>query len=217
MEAAAFDFACQDTHAIRDVVDRAIAKDAAAVVLLIEALRPVVRVRVARALTRYRRRAVAHDIDDLSQETFAALFIDDCRALRAWDPGRGLMFLNFVGLLAERVAGMVLRARKRDPRTEVPIEAFSIASLHDALAATSHLEARDELRHLLAQARCRLSATGWSYLQWLIVENFSISAIAQQTGASAEAIYTWRMRIKRILCEIRREFECLAKSGMTGC
>lgn len=205
MAAAAFDFANQDSHAIRDVVDRACAKDAAAVAALIEALRPVVRSRVARALARYRRRAFAHDIDDLSQETFAALFVDDCRALRAWDPGRGLVFLRFVGFLAERVAGMMLRARKRDPRAEVPTEADAIARLYDTPGTVAHLEARDELRHLLVQARRRLSATGWNYLQWLILENCPVGVIAQHTGASPDAIYTWRTRIKRVLVEIRRD------------
>lgn len=213
MEPAAFDFTCQDTDAIRDVVDRAIARDAAAVAALIDALTPVVRVRVTRVLARYRGRAVAHDIDDLAQETFAALFLDDGRALRAWDPDRGLPFLSFVGFLAERAAGMVLRARKRDPRVEVPTEADFLARLCAARDAPAHLEARDELRHLLVQAQRRLSGTGWNYLQWLVLEGHPVGAIARQTGASPEVIYTWRTRIKRVLLEIRGEFDKEARAA----
>lgn len=207
MEAVALDFACQDSRAIRGAVDRAIAKDTTAVAALIVALKPIVRARVARALARYRRRAFVHDIDDLSQETFAALFVDDCRALRAWDPERGLLFLGFVGFLAERVAGMVLRARKRDPRTEIPTDADFIATLYEAREFATQLEARDELRHLLVLARRRLSETGWRYLQWLILDDRPVGAIARQTGASTDAIYTWRARIRRILLEIRRELD----------
>lgn len=203
----ATDFACLDPDTVRDALDRAMAKDAIAVASLIEALTPVVRARVARALARCRGRAVSHDIDDLSQETFAALFVDDGRALRAWQPDRGLPFLSFVGFLAGRAAGMALRARKRDPRIEQPTEADSLALFCGARSTTAHLEARDELRHVLGQAQRRLSGTGWSYLQWLLLEDRPVSAVTRETGASADVIYTWRARIKRVLVEIRGEMD----------
>lgn len=203
------DLACQDTPAIRAVIERAMTGEADALGVLIEGVTPVVRARVARALARHRVRArgrsTASDVDDLVQDTFAALFVDGGRALRAWDPDRGLPFLGFVGLLAERAVGMAMRTRKRDPWLEEPMAADALAILCDAPGGASYLEARDELRHLLVRARQRLSGAGWSYLQWLVLENRPVTAIAEETGATADAIYTWRTRIKRLLHEIRGE------------
>jgi RNA polymerase sigma-70 factor (ECF subfamily) len=193
-----------DSHAIRNLIDDAIAKDAGALDALVELVTPVVRVRVARVLARRGRRG-SIDIDDLVQETFAHLFVDEGRALRAWDPARGLPFLGFVGLLAERAAKMAMRARKRDPWLEEPTEDDTLSQLGGAPIANAQIEARDELRRLLAVAEQRLSVAGFRYLQWLVLEDRSVDAIVLQTGSTADAVYTWRTRIKRLLNEIRVE------------
>jgi RNA polymerase sigma factor (sigma-70 family) len=188
-----------------DVIRGAIAKDADALALLIESITPVLRVRVARVLARRGRRSSV-EIEDLVQETFAHLFDDDAHALRAWDPKRG-SFLGFVGLLAERAALMSMRARKRDPWIEEPTDDDELSQLGDPPHAGARIEARDELRRLLALAEQRLSISGFRYLQWLVLENRSVSAIMLQTGTTADAVYTWRTRIKRLLQEIRVEID----------
>ncbi|HLL25181.1 MAG TPA: hypothetical protein VK427_23765 [Kofleriaceae bacterium] len=167
---------------------------------------PVVRARVTRALRRRGRgRARSTDVEDLSQETFARLFVGGARALRAWDPARGLPFLGFVGMLTAREVAMALRTRTRDPWFEEPTAADPLSLLCGVDGGGARLEARDELRHVLARARLRLSGAGWSYLTWLVLEDRPVTAIAVETGATHDAIYMWRTRIKRLLCEIHGE------------
>jgi RNA polymerase sigma-70 factor (ECF subfamily) len=190
------------------LVERGMGGDANALAILMESVAPVVRVRVARALARRARgRSTVNEVDDLVQDTYAMLFRDGARALRAWDPDRGLSFLGFVGLLAERSVGMALRTNKREPWLEEPTTDDSLAMLCDA---TARLEARDELRHLLARARSRLSGAGWSYLNWLVLEHRPVHEIARLAGTTPDAIYTWRTRIKRLLLEIRSELHAEA-------
>jgi DNA-directed RNA polymerase specialized sigma24 family protein len=193
-----------DAGEVRALVARAMAGDAVSRALLVETITPIVRARVARTYARRVRRSAVNDVDDLVQETFAMLFRDDGRALRAWDPDRGLPFLGFVGLLAQRAVGMTLRASKRDPWLEVSPEDDTLASDADA---ADRLEARDELRHLFARARERLTGTGWSYLIWLVLEHRPVQDIARTTGTTLDAIYTWNTRIKRLLHEIRCELD----------
>src|SRR5262245_8316373 len=89
----------------------AIAGDAGAIAELLSAATPVVQARVARALLRRpetRGRDIHADVADLTQEVFVALFTADGKALKAWDPARGLSFANFVGLLAQRRVSSLL-------------------------------------------------------------------------------------------------------------
>src|SRR5262245_46392622 len=113
---------------VQAIIDRAICGDRGAAEQLIAGLAPILRRRIARALGRWRShgRGVHHDLDDLVQQTLAALFDDGGRALRAWNPERGLGFLGFVGLLAEREVGMTMRTRKRNPWAEEPITPDSL-------------------------------------------------------------------------------------------
>jgi RNA polymerase sigma factor (sigma-70 family) len=195
-----------DAGEVRALVARARAGDAAARALLVETITPIVRARVARAFARRVRHSSMNDVDDLVQETFAMLFRDGGRALGAWDPDRGLPFLGFVGLLAERAVGMTLRATKRDPWLEEPLEDDALMA-GDETDAASRLVARDELRHLFERARARLTRTGWSYLTWLVLEHRPVQEIARSTGTTHDAIYTWHTRIKRLLHEIRCELD----------
>jgi len=59
---------------------------------------------VGRKLLFYRNRSAAgrdvrQEVADLIQEVFMALFADDARVLRSWQPERGLSLDNFVGLV----------------------------------------------------------------------------------------------------------------------
>src|SRR5262245_46561893 len=116
---------------LQAIVVRATSGDRGAAERLIESLAPVLRRRIARALARWRSRGrgARHDLEDLVQQTLAALFADGGRPLRAWDPDRGLGFVGFVGLLAEREVGMTMRTRKRNPWTEEPMALDSLSNL----------------------------------------------------------------------------------------
>src|SRR5687768_1618744 len=81
---------------------------------------PAVARGLARRMVKARGRDLRQEVEDLTQEVFVALFADDARALRLWDPARGASLANFVGLLAEREVASILRSGRRSPWTEDP-------------------------------------------------------------------------------------------------
>src|SRR5262245_25583265 len=99
-----------------ELVARAARRDPAAARELVKLLHPVVQARVARVLWRTRGAAgrdLRQEVEDMSQDVFAFLFQDGARALRAWEPERGLSLANFVGLLAERRTLSTLRSARQ--------------------------------------------------------------------------------------------------------
>jgi hypothetical protein len=84
----------------------------------------VVQSRAARALSRYRPRGrdTRQDVEDLVQEIYLALFEQDGRVLKSWDPDRGLSLRNFV-VSAAAAALLMLRS----PRVE-DLPSYSLSS-----------------------------------------------------------------------------------------
>ncbi len=176
--------------------------DDAALRTLVDAMRPVVRTRVLRALRRRqgsaRGRDVRQDADDLVQDVFAALFAKGGKALRAWDAGRGLSFLGFVGLLAEREVGMRLRTTKRHPWTEDPTADDVLdGALGSMSTFETYLEARDALARILEQLMRWMTPEGRRYFQLLYVDGQSVQQAAVDAGTSADAVYAWRSRLMK--------------------
>lgn len=196
----------------RALVARMLDGDTAATAMLIAHLAPVLRLRAARALARRRStargRPARQELDDLVQDTWAALLERGGRALLAWDPERGLDFARFVGLFAERAIAMRLRTRKHNPWTEDPTADDRLSCLIDAdHAPRASLEARDRLHRILAQAFAQLGGRGRRYFQLLVVEERSIDAVATATGSTRDAVYAWRSRFARLARTIDRELD----------
>jgi DNA-directed RNA polymerase specialized sigma24 family protein len=210
MVGGAVDFSVADSSQVQALIDLAAAGDAGAAASLVDGIAPVVRARVARALSRRqsqsRGRILRQDREDLVQETFAGLFDDGARLLRSWDPARGLGFLGFVGLLAEREVGMRMRARKRNPWTEDPTAKDALAHLGGASEGLAlQIESRDLLRRIVARLGERLTAQGSRYFELLFLEARSVQAVAKETGASADALYAWRSRLSRLVRAVHAE------------
>ena len=201
-----------DDPQIRDWVESALGGDRSAMDALVEALAPVVHLRVARAMMRRKRQArgrdLRQDLEDLVQEVFAALFSKEGRALRQWDPVRGLSFTGFVGFLAEREVGMMMRTGKRNPWTEDPTQDEFLVHLsgsdpHDE----SRLESRDLLGRVTERLRDRLSPKGRHYFHLMYVENRRVQDIAELTGTTTGALYAWRSRLLKLLRDLKSELE----------
>lgn len=182
---------------------RTLAGDRDAARALVEEVLPVIHARVARAIVRRgagraATRPVAQEVEDLVQEVLAALFDDDARALRAWDPSRGLSLANFVGLVAEHEVANIFRSGKRRPWTD---DLFVEADLDTLAAATSGTEARVASRQLfvalLERLRADLSPRGLDLFYALFVEEQSVSQVCETRGMSADAVYAWRSRLLR--------------------
>ncbi len=170
---------------------------------VIEQLTPVIQVRVARALGRWRTHArgrrIEQEIEDLVQEVFVALFESDGRVLRRWDSSRGASLNNFVGLVAEREAGCILRSGKRTPWREDPTESEALDSIG---SDEGQICSRNYLRAVLVGVRAELSVRGLEVFECLYVQQSSIAEAGKTLGMSADALYAWRTRLTRLAREV---------------
>ncbi|HEY0711028.1 MAG TPA: hypothetical protein VGF45_00020, partial [Polyangia bacterium] len=184
---------------------------------------PSVQARVGAALLRRRGQARGRNLrteaEDLSQEVFVALFDQGGRVLKSWQPERGLSLKGFIGLVAEREAGAILRTGKRSPFTDEP-------TLDDSLHETMNrpgrgpggqptqsplgdvIETRDLLEEVVERLRERLSPQGFWLFELLYVDERSIDEACAITKLSPEALYAWRSRIGKLAREVR---EALAR------
>lgn len=184
----------------RDEIDRAVRGDRRAVRTLVRMLTPVIQARVARTLLRHRplgpARDVHQEVEDLCQHVLLALFSDDGKALRAWDPERGLPFRAFVGMLSEREVSSVLRSQRRNPWTDDPTEDEHLEAPCEERAGPEQTAAsREQLRAVLARLRETLSDRGMQMFYWLYVDGRSVAEICELGGLNADAVYAWRSRL----------------------
>ena len=195
-----------------ELLRRALAGDRPATRGLVELLSPVVHARVARKLLRSqgqsKNRNLRQEIEDFVQEVFVALFADGGRPLRAWDPGRGMSLLNFVGLLAEHQVDSILRSGRRSPWTE---DATKDESLERRAGVTESAHARVSSRDMLAKIverlRAELTPAGVEMFQLLVLESLSVEEVCQRTGMTTDAVYAWRSRLGKQARQIREELE----------
>ncbi len=182
-------------------VRAALAGDADAVAQLVDTITPIVQARVARALLRrpHARRDVRQEVADLTQDVFVALFSDDAKALRAWDPARGLSLLNFVGLLAERRVASLMRIKHHaawlQEAAADTIEEGPLTAATDA--PESLVMSRLTVEHLLEALRASLSPRGLELFYRLYVDEQSVEDVCAATGLNVGAVYQWKRRLGR--------------------
>lgn len=185
--------------------DRALDGDRAAMATLVKRLLPVVQTRVGSALLRRRGqargRSLRQEVEDLVQEVFEALLERQGRVLRSWQPARGMSLTSFVGLVAEREAGMILRTGKRNPFTEDPNPPDDLAALpgaaRDDVDVGTQIESRDILHVILASLQSELSPQGIRVFHLLFVEERSVEETMAHAGLSRDAVYAWRSRLAK--------------------
>ncbi|MDI1432474.1 RNA polymerase sigma factor [Polyangium sorediatum] len=193
---------------IAALLRRALAGERAAVRALIDALAPVVQARVARILLRRRapQRDIRQETEDLVQEVFVVLFADSARALRQWDPARGMSLPNFVGLVAEREVISILRSKRRNPWTEEPMLDEELDPKHDEQPSTERLfEDREAVAALLAAIHARLGDRGMLLFQWLVVEGRPVEEICAALGMTPDAVYAWKSRLAKLVREVAED------------
>jgi DNA-directed RNA polymerase specialized sigma24 family protein len=197
------------------LIARALAGEEPAMRTLIDQLLPAIQGRVGRALLRRhglaRGRNLRTEAEDLSQEVFAALFEQGGRVLRSWQPERGLSLKGFVGLVAEREAGAILRTGKRSPFTEEPTVDETLHALDGQkqtgkaaeTAMTDLLESRDLLEAVVDRLRERLSPQGFWLFELLYVDELSIEEACVIARMTPDALYAWRSRIGKLARDVR--------------
>lgn len=186
-----------------DLVKRALAGDQAAQTQLVAELTPVVQARVARTLLARRShlgggRDVRQEVEDLTQDVFLALFARQGHILRSWQAERGLSLENFVGLVAERQARSFLRSGRRNPWKEDPTAAEDLDITDPERGPEEVTASREQLSLLLERLREKLSPLGHQIFVLLFVQEMSVAETMAESGLSADAVYAWRSRLRRL-------------------
>ncbi|WP_437968942.1 hypothetical protein WMF04_06480 [Sorangium sp. So ce260] len=171
---------------------------------VITALTPVIHARVGRALHRRCARSGADDrINDLVQDVFVELFRDGSRALRAWDPARGLSLANWVGLIADQqVAAAFRRCRRHPDAAALPLDEAPEERARSGDDPEARVLARDQLERPLGLLRAELSPLGLELLEALLIKEEPIASVCARTGMSTSAVQAWSSRLRRRLAEL---------------
>lgn len=194
-----------------DLVRRALDGDPAALTRLVALLTPVVQARVARTLLARRhrlaaRRDVRQEVEDLSQDVFLELFDRNARVLRSWQPERGLSLENFVGLVAERQVLSFLSSGRRNPWKEDLILAAGELEPEAPESGPEEIAvSREHLSLLLDRLREELSPLGWWLFEFLFLKDLSQAEVEAVSGLSADAVYAWRSRLRRLARKLLAE------------
>ena len=196
----------------QSVVVAALEGDRKALRELVDAMTPIIQARVVRALVRRRSQAAGRDVrqevEDMTQDVFSALFAHDGRALRAWDPSRGLSLANFVGLVADRQVSSMMRSGRKNPWRDMPEEVDELEAGSETVPdAEPQIQSRRALELLLDRMRSSLSTRGLELFQRLYVDEQPIEEVAKAMNMTREAIYAWRNRVSVILRTFASEIE----------
>jgi len=196
-------------------LQKALAGDAAAVDALVRRLGPVIQARVARSLLRWRTgsaagRSVRQEVEDQVQEIFVVLFADGGKVLRGWQPERGLSLENFVGLVAERRTASLMASGRRSPWKESPTETQELDVPREGPGPERTTAARQELRLLLNRLRAELSPLGRRLFELIYLRRMSVQEVMEATDLSADAVYAWRSRLRKLARKLRPD---LSSSG----
>lgn len=196
-----------ETDDLKILIERALSGDATSVRALIDRLSPVIMRRVTATLWRRTGRASAsQEAADMAQEVFVALFQADGRALRSWDPGRGMSFDNFVGLLAQHQVVSILRNKRTSPwREELTVteEIEPIAEM--GVSPETITSSREDLRLLIDRLRETLSPRGLEVFQRMIIDEEPLDELVARTGMTREALYQWKSRVLRTVRSLAEE------------
>jgi hypothetical protein len=193
----------------RRLLERALGGDVASVRLLVRMLTPIVQARVVRTLVRRRGatgRDVRQEVPDLAQDVFAALFAEDARVLRAWDPSRGLSLGSFCGLVAEREAASILRSGRRSPWTESATELDALErELAHVAPAEDFVASREHFERIVDRLREALSPRGLELFHRLVVEEEDVASVCATTNMTPDAVYAWKSRIGKLVRKLAAE------------
>lgn len=189
------------------LIQRALAGDPVSVRALVDRLSPVIAKRVAATLWRRTGKSnIAQEATDMSQEVFLSLFQADGRALRAWDPSRGMSLEGFVGLLAQHQVISLLRSGRAMPWREEPIDGDQFERIGTPSATPEAVAAsREDLRMLLDRLRDTLSPRGLELFQRIIIDEEPVEGLMATTGLTRDAIYQWKSRLIRTVRELTAE------------
>lgn len=150
-------------------------------------------------------RVTTHREEDLLQELMVALFCEDARALRAWDPVGGRSLRTFLCVFAHRrVIDQLRRANRREreqPTEEQDLERFADGAQGSAAPA----EAPPWLEPLMQRFRLEASAEDWEFLTQCFVDEIDVTELARRLNLSPAAVYQRRHRLKQRMLKLKEQ------------
>jgi RNA polymerase sigma-70 factor (ECF subfamily) len=182
------------------LVERALRNETGAVTSLLRRITPVIHVRVGRALLAdpygSPKRNLREETEDLTQDVLVLLFERDARVLRRWDPAKGLSLRNFVGIVAQRHAGAVLGARRRNPWYAEPVEPQAVErALVDEGGVEASLAAKEAWQAAMAAVAEDQTDRGRRLAEMIFRDGLTNEEIQDRTAMSSAAVYKWRSRL----------------------
>lgn len=194
---------------LRDLIQQALAGQHDSVRALVERLSPVIAKRVAATLWQRRPKDnVAQEASDMIQEVFVSLFEAQGKALRAWDPARGMSLDSFVGLLAQHQVISLLRNGRTSAWREEPTEAEQLDGFSGGTRnPDAIISSREYLQRLLDRLRDNLSPRGLELFQRIVIDEEAVETLIAETGLTRDALYQWKSRLLRLVRTLSSEID----------
>jgi RNA polymerase sigma-70 factor (ECF subfamily) len=204
-----------------DLIHRALAGDRASMDLIVERLYPVIQRQVGATLRKRgpRGRDVRQELNDMAHAVFVSLFVPDGKALRAWDPGRGIPLEKFVSLLARHQVISLMRGGRTTPWRDEPTdpEALDATAVAAGPLPEEIVASRENLRLVLDGLREQLSPAGLEMFYRLVVNEETPEQVSAATGKTLDAVYKWRSRLLQIAREVAQTVsEATGPSRISG-
>lgn len=186
-------------HRDRRLVEEALASGGAAWVQLVRRLLPILHARTRRWLWRFGAASGSTEVEDVAQQVWLKLLEADGRALRAYDPDRGMSLEGYVGLFAEREAGNLVAMSRAQKRGGGRVELLQDSARHQGDATPNpehHASERDTLRALLSHLDGELPPKGQLVLRLLYMDGNTPAEVADVLGVSLQVVHNWQHRIR---------------------
>lgn len=180
------------------LVRRALRGHGDAVRALVDRLMPVIRAQVAYGITRRAGRVQAGR-DDYAQEIWLALWAEDGKRLRAYEPGRGATFEGYVGVVAERLFRSLLRkevAQKRGGDLH-QVDQEALDRVHaEGQGPAAQVEARRDAEALWAHLQTVLPERGQLVFRLIYTDGLTVDDAAAALGVNRQVVYNWQFKIR---------------------
>lgn len=171
----------------------------------VKSVTPAMQGRVAKVLLRRGDgRSVRSEVEDIVQDTLIALFSENGKVLRRWDPAKGLSLTNYVALIAERTALSKLRSQRRSPMTEDPTAAEDLP-LGTERGPEAAVVSQHTLDHVMRRLREELSERSFRLFEMHWIEERSTAAIQAELEMTRDAVYAGKLRIRKVVTQIELE------------
>jgi RNA polymerase sigma-70 factor (ECF subfamily) len=138
------------------------------------------------------------------QEVFLALFDNDARALRAWEPSRAAL-PAFISVIAEHEVASIMRSGRRRPYRDEEDGGIAVDDFVGDVSTDSIVESQELLDALLERLRAELSPKGLELFYMLLVDELPIDEICAKTAMSRDAVYAWKSRLGKLVRKLAAE------------